>query len=53
MTWHMGHRHTGATSFTGDKSKKALWYQTIESAKEKAIKVPQFLVKLLATGFSL
>ena len=51
MIWHMEHRHTGATCFSGDEAKKALWDQAIESAKENGVTVLQFLVNASAHRF--
>ena len=48
MIWHMEHRHTGETCFSGDEAKKALWDQAIESAKENGVTVLQFLVNASA-----
>ncbi len=53
MIWHMEHRHTGATCFSADEAKKALWDQAIDSAKENGVIVLQFLVMLLHIVFSL
>ena len=53
MIWHMEHRHTGATCFSTDESKKALWDQAVESAKENGVTVHQFLVNHLHIDFSL
>ena len=43
MIWHMEHRHTGETCFSGDEAKKALWDQAIESAKENGVTALHFL----------
>ena len=51
MIWHMEHRHTGATCFSGDESKKALWDQALESAKENGVTVLHFLVNASAHRF--
>ena len=51
MIWHMEHRHTGETCFSGDEAKKALWDQAIESAKENGVTVLQFLVNASAHRF--
>ena len=48
MIWHMEHRHTGETCFSGDEAKKTLWDQAIESAKENGVTVLQFLVNASA-----
>ena len=49
--WHMEHRHTGATCFSGDEAKKALWDQAIESAKGNGVTVLRFLVNASAHQF--
>jgi hypothetical protein len=51
MIWHMEHRHTGATCFSTDESKKALWAQAVESAKENGVTVHHFLVNASAHRF--
>ena len=51
MIWHMEHRHTGETCFSGDEAKKALWDKAIESAKENCVTVLQFLVNASAHLF--
>ena len=51
MIWHMEHRHTGATCFSADESKRALWDQAVESAKENGVTVHQFLVNASAHRF--
>ena len=51
MIWHMEHRHTGATCFSGDEAKKALWDQAIESAKGNGVIVLHFLVNASAHRF--
>ena len=43
MIWHMEHRHTGATCFSADESKRALWDQAVESAKENGSQFINFL----------
>ena len=53
MIWHMEHRHTGETCFSGDEAKKSLWDKAIESAKENGVTVLQFLVNASAHRFSL
>ena len=39
MIWHMEHRHTGATCFSADDSKRALWDQAVESAEKNDVTV--------------
>ena len=51
MIWHMEHRHTGATCFSGDESKRALWDQAVESAKGNGVTVLHFLVNASAHRF--
>ena len=51
MIWHMEHRHTGATCFSGDESKRALWDQAVESAKGNGVTVLRFLVNASAHRF--
>ena len=51
MIWHMEHRHTGATCFSGDESKKALWDQAVESAEKNDVKILHFLVNASAHRF--
>ena len=51
MIWHMEHRHTGATCFSGDESKRALWDQAVESAEENGVTVLHFLVNASAHRF--
>ena len=53
MIWHMEHRHTGESCFSGDEAKKGLWDQAIESANENASTVLQFLVNASAHRFFL
>ena len=53
MIWHMEHRHTGATCFSTDESKKALWSQAVESAKENGVTIHHFLVNASAHRFFL
>jgi hypothetical protein len=47
----MEHRHTGATCFSADESKRELWDQAVESAKENGVTVHQFLVNASAHRF--
>ena len=51
MIWHMEHRNTGATCFSADESKKTLWDQAVESARENGATVHQFLVIASAHRF--
>ena len=51
IIWHMEHRHTGETFFSGNETKKALWDKAIESAKENGVTVLQFLVNASAHRF--
>ena len=44
MLWHLEHRHTGATCFSKDEEKKALWDKAMEIAPENGVKVHHFLV---------
>ena len=51
MIWHLEHRHTGATCFSGDESKKALWDQALKSAEKNDVTVLHFLVNASAHRF--
>ena len=51
MLWHLEHRHTGATCFSKDEEKKALWDKAMEVAPENGVKVQHFLVNASAHRF--
>ena len=51
MLWHLEHRHTGATCFSKDEEKKALWDEAMDAAKENGVTVHHFLLNPLATDF--
>ena len=53
MLWHLEHRHTGATCFSKDEEKKALWDKAMEIAPENGVKVHHFLVNASPIDFSL
>ncbi len=51
MLWNLEHRHTGATCFSKDEEKKALWDKAMEIAPENGVKVYHFLVNASAHRF--
>ena len=51
MLWHLEHRHTGATCFSKDEDKKALWDKAMEIAPKNKVKVHHFLVNASAHRF--
>ena len=51
MIWHMEHHHSGADCFSSDESKRVLWDQALEYAKENVVIVHQFLVNASAHRF--
>ena len=51
MIWHMEHHHSGADCFSSDESKRVLWDQALEYAKENVVIVHQFLVNAPAHRF--
>ena len=38
MLWHLENRHTGATYFSKDEEKKALWDKAMEITPKKDLK---------------
>ena len=51
MLWHLEHKHTGATCFSKDEEKKALWDKAMDIAPENGVKVHHFLVNASAHRF--
>ena len=51
MLWHLEHKHTGATYFSKDEEKKALWDKAMEIAHENGVKVHHFLFNASAHRF--
>ena len=51
MLWHLEHKHTGATCFSKDEEKKALWDKAMDSASENGVTVHHFLVNASAHRF--
>jgi len=51
MLWHLEHRHTGATCFSKDEEKKALWDEAMDAAKENGVTVHHFLLNPSAHRF--
>ena len=51
MLWHLEHKHTGATCFSKDEEKKALWDKAMDSASENGVMVHHFLVNASAHRF--
>jgi|TARA_B100001964_G_C13827761_1_gene420193 uncharacterized protein with GYD domain len=51
MLWHLEHKHTGATCFSKDEEKKALWDKAMDSASENGVTVHYFLVNASAHRF--
>jgi hypothetical protein len=48
MLWHLEYRQTGATCFSKDEEKKALWDKAMEIAPENGVKVHHFLINASA-----